>query len=242
MRILVADDEALARRRLIRMLGEMAGLEVVAEAANGREVLAEVARTHPDVVLLDIEMPELEGLSVARRLAPSTRVVFVTAYEEHAVRAFALDAVDYLLKPVRRERLAEALRRVSVRRASNEASSLAVVEDAVLLAEAARVVAHVRGTARFFDARHITRFWALDKYTAFLAEGEEQLTDEPLTALEERLSRFGFVRTHRAQLVRSSAIRSLRTRGGAAEACLADGQRVPVSRRMLYRLKHELGL
>jgi DNA-binding LytR/AlgR family response regulator len=231
--VLIADDEAPARRRLMRMLAEIGGVEIVGEASTGREVVRETERRCPDLLLLDIEMPELDGLDVARALSARCHVVFITAHQEHAIEAFDLEAVDYLLKPVTRERLAEALRRARVRRLA------AAPENG---AEMARVVTHTRGTKHLFDARRIAHFWAVDKYVAFHCEGEEHLTEESLSALEERLAPFGFVRVHRAHLVRRAAIRAITVQDRAVEARLQDGSAVPVSRRMVKRLKRELGL
>jgi DNA-binding LytR/AlgR family response regulator len=241
VRVLVADDEAPARRRLVRMLGDLGGIEVVGEAADGRAVLGMSERLHPDLVLLDIEMPELEGISVARRLAGSPAVIFVTAHEEHAVSAFAVDAVDYLVKPVRRQRLAEALRRAQARRAGLDEAIRSSAEVTRLEARA-RLVAHSGAAARIFDARRIGHFWALEKYTAFCADGGEHLSAESLSALEARLAPFGFIRVHRAHLVRRSSIRELRAARGVSQARLDDGRIVPVSRRMLKRLKRQLDL
>lgn len=242
MRVLVADDEAPARRRLVRMLGELGGIEVVGEAADGRAVLGMSERLHPDLILLDIEMPELEGISVARRLAAgSPAVIFVTAHEEHAVSAFAVDAVDYLVKPVRRERLAEALRRARARRAGLDEAIRSSAEVARLEVRA-RLVAHAGAAARFFDARRISHFWALEKYVAFRADGDEHLSAESLSALEARLAPFGFIRVHRSHLVRRSSIRELQAARGFSQARLDDGRVVPVSRRLLGRLKRQLDL
>ena len=120
MRVLIADDEPLARDRLRAMLGEIPGVEVVAEAGDGHAALHACAEHHPDMILLDISMPGIDGLETARHLAefdPRPVVVFCTAYDQHAVRAFAADAIDYLLKPVEPERLKQAVERVRARRA-----------------------------------------------------------------------------------------------------------------------------
>jgi DNA-binding LytR/AlgR family response regulator len=236
VRIVIADDEVPARRRLARLLAQAEGVELVGEAATGREALREAERTRPDAILLDIEMPDLRGLDVASRIDPGVAVVFVTAHEEHAVDAFDLAAVDYLLKPVRLERLIEALRRVRVRAAARAGAPPAVAGGAMPDDDAARIVASTRGVTRFFDARSIVRFWSADKYTAFEADGEEQLVEEPLSALEQRLAPLGFVRVHRAHLVRRAAIRELRALD-RPEIELTDGAAVPVSRRLLGGLR-----
>ena len=115
MKILIVDDEPPARRRLLSLVQELGFGAVVGEAANGREALERVAKAPPDVLLLDIRMPGIDGLEVARHLAAFDRppaVIFTTAYDQHALEAFEAHAVDYLLKPIRRDRLQEALERV----------------------------------------------------------------------------------------------------------------------------------
>ncbi len=240
MKVLVVDDEAPARRRLLDLLEELPGIEVVGEASDGLEALAAIERTHPDLVLLDIEMPELDGLSLAARYAELPAIIFVTAYSEHAVKAFDVHAVDYLLKPVRQERLVEALGRV--RSNGKRGPTFLGTLHRPAANEIPRVVVQERGAIRLFDARAINRFYASEKYTAFVCDGQEQLTQEPLLELEERLRPHGFMRVHRGELVRVSAIRSLRSEGGCHELDLVDGQTARVSRRLMSALKKELGL
>ena len=240
MRVVVVDDEPLARRRLIRMLAALGDVEVVADAADGGSALDAIARTRPDVLLLDIHMPGLDGLALAARYADLPPVVFITAHDEHAIRAFELGAIDYLLKPVRPARLAQAIERVRSRSGSARDGFAALAP--ALDTPAPRVVTSERGAIRLFDARAITRFRAIDKYTAFLADGEEHLTEEPLAALEDRLGGHGFVRVHRGELVALSAIESLDTAAGGLVVHLRDGQVARVSRRLVSALKAQLGL
>ena len=163
MRVLVVDDEPLARARVIRLLADVEDVEVVGEAGDGVEAQERIETLAPDLVLLDIDMPELDGMSLAERgdLPP---VIFTTAYAEHAVRAFGVDAVDYLLKPIAKERLTEALDRV--RR---------------LPVPPIQLQARFGDTVRIVDARGVARFTAKDKYTAFEIDGEELYLDESST-------------------------------------------------------------
>jgi DNA-binding LytR/AlgR family response regulator len=239
MKVVVADDEEPARRLLIRLLGQLGGISVVAEASNGIEALAAVGREAPELLLLDIDMPELDGLELAARYAHLPPVVFVTAHDEHALRAFEVGAIDYVLKPVQLERLATALARARERNASAAAPLEALLRTRGV--DGARVLAQERGELLIFDAMAIDRFYASDKYTMFSVDGREHLTEEPLTALEERLRAFGFLRVHRAELVRVAAIRALTSAPGGHQARLADGQIVRVSRRFLPELKRALG-
>jgi DNA-binding LytR/AlgR family response regulator len=221
------------------MLAELGGVEVAGEAANGREALERIDRLRPELLLLDIRMPELDGLALAARWTGLPPVIFVTAFDEHAIQAFEVGAIDYLLKPVRRERLEAAIERARTRILPAAESFRALPSREP---ELPRIITHEGGSTRLFDAREITRFWASDKYTLFLAEGKEQLTAEPLSALEERLRPFGFLRIHRAELVRAAAIRALSSESGIHEVELLDGQRARVSRRSIALLRAELGL
>jgi DNA-binding LytR/AlgR family response regulator len=245
VRALVVDDEGPARRRLARMLEALAGVTVVAELEDTAALLDALQRHTADVIFLDICMPGVDGMSFAQAHAGRLpELVFVTAHDRYAVSAFGVEALDYLLKPVRPERLAAAVERVR-RRMADDASAAATPPEggsAPLRGEGPRIVSGTRQLLELFDAREITRFWASDKYTLFRAGGAERLTEEPLTALEERLGRFGFVRVHRAELVRSDAVRALRLVDGHYELCLADGQCARVSRRALPAIRAALGL
>jgi DNA-binding LytR/AlgR family response regulator len=234
MKAIVVDDEAPARRRLARMLEEFAGVEVIDQLQDGDAVLHALASHTPDVLFLDVQMPGLDGLTLARRSRGLPPVVFVTAHDCYAVQAFAVDAVDYLLKPVRPERLIAAVERVRCRSG--------VVPAGVQEGPAVRVVTNARGAVRWFDAREITRFWAAEKYTLFRSDGVEQISEEPLQTLEQRLAGYGFVRVHRSELVRADAVLTLRVVEGGHEVVLSDGQVAKVSRRALFAIKHALGL
>lgn len=243
MKALIVDDEPLARRRLRRML-EGAGVEVVGEAEDGLQARDRIHKLEPDVVFLDIRMPRLDGLSLAAedrgRLPP---VVFVTAYDEYAVRAFDAEAVDYLLKPVAPERLARALDRVGKLTRSDAADRLeAVLERLHGERLPPRVSARAGATAFVFDAREIVRFSAIRKYVAFTHRGRDYLSEESLSALEERLARWSFMRVHRSELVNLARVVALHAEGTSATLELEGGVRVPVSRRRVTKLRRRLGL
>lgn len=235
-RVLVVDDEALARSRLIRLLREIPDIEVVGEAEDGRSALVAIDKLAPDVVFLDICMPGLDGLALAQAWTLLPPIVFCTGYDEHAVAAFEVNAVDYLLKPVRPHRLSLAIQRVRTRCAGSSAAALYAVSPVA----SPRIVSSTRGEIRFFDAREVTRFWAAEKYTLFLFNGSEQLTEESLTSLEQRLEPFGFLRIHRGELIRISAVRTFRELDGVAEVLLVDDQRARVSRRSVAAVKARL--
>jgi DNA-binding LytR/AlgR family response regulator len=249
IRALIVDDEPLARGRLARMLGRIADVEVVGQAADGVEARALVARLTPDVVLLDIQMPELDGLGLAAEggLPP---IIFTTAHRDHALRAFELAAVDYLLKPIEQPRLEAAIERVRARVAPRlGAAALRAVTEVVGSSASTsattptRLAATAGGVVRLFDPAELTRLWASDKYTLLTHGGREHVLDESLAQLEPLLAPHGFVRVHRAELVSLAAIRGLRPEpDGGATLELSDGQRARVSRRSLPALKAKLGV
>jgi DNA-binding LytR/AlgR family response regulator len=244
MRVLVVDDEPVARRRLVRMLEGMADVEVAGEAADGAQALARIEALRPDAVLLDIRMPGLDGLTLARTHEGLPPVIFTTAHEAHAVEAFEACAVDYLLKPVGRARLAQALAKVRLRGADHASvvRLLGELRERGRQAEERRIVAREGDSLRIFDAAHITRFFAADKYSVFVSEGKELLLEESLNALEERLGPHGFLRVHRAELVSLRHVRALHAEPGGAHLELTDGQRARVSRRTLPALRRALEL
>ena len=241
MRVLVVDDEAPARRRLIRMLEQLPDVEVVGEAVDGAHTIERVRATSPDLVLLDIDMPGLDGLAAADRL-PGVAVVFTTAHAEHAVRAFELRAIDYLLKPIGAARLKEAITRVRERGPAPPEALAAALARLLGSREPPRVSARKGSSVHVFDARAIGRFFAADKYTAFVHDGEEYLLEESLNALETRLGEHGFLRVHRRELVNLDRIRALHGEGASSHVELTDGTKVPVSRRSLPELRRRLGL
>ncbi|HEU4556843.1 MAG TPA: response regulator [Longimicrobium sp.] len=240
MRVLVVDDEPAARRRLALMLEEL-DEEVVGEAANGVEALEMARERRPDLLLLDIEMPEVDGFDVARHLpAPRPLLVFQTAYDEYALRAFEHAALDYLVKPVTLDSLRRAITRARER--LEEAPAPAAPSAEVL----AGVRASLRGEAprrrrllvregkghRLVPFENITRFTADEGVVfAYLDGGEKRLTDYTLAELEERAGD-AFVRASRGELVNAEAVeRIVRNGDGSATLGLRGGATVHVSRR-----------
>ncbi|WP_255216487.1 LytTR family DNA-binding domain-containing protein [Pseudenhygromyxa sp. WMMC2535] len=256
---MIVDDEAPARRRLRRMLERIEDVDVVAEAGDGVEALERLASHAPEALFLDIQMPGRDGLSLAR-VASLPPLVFVTAYDEHALAAFDVGAVDYLLKPVSRERLAAAVERLRERVAGPADAGLddlratlarlagpsvapAVASPAVASSGLApRVGAREGASVRLFEVAEIGRFWSADKYTLFRHGGREHVLDESLSELELRLSAHGFARVHRSELVNLAWVSALHQEPGGVELELRDGQRAPVSRRMVAKVKRDLGL
>ena len=240
---LVVDDEPPARQRLRRLLEAIEGLTIVGEADNGVAALEQIAALQPAVVFLDIEMPELDGLGVAAALSGGKpAIVFVTAYDEHALRAFELSAVDYVVKPVHAERLAAAVDKVRARRG-------AALDLGALLGKLGprpRRMA-VRCGAKYvvFDPERVCAIVAKDDYSAILVDGKELLADEPLDELMRRLDASQLLRVHRSAIVNLAFLRELVNDGDRRYvAVLSDAAatRVPVSRERLPALKAALGL
>jgi len=238
MRVLIVDDEPAARTRLAIMLEEL-DVEVAGEAANGLEALDDIARLRPDLLLLDIAMPEVDGFDVARRLPdPPPLIVFQTAYDEHALKAFEHAAIDYLVKPV----TLDALRR-AIDRARERTEPPASAPDPVLLTrlQAAlvptggggvrRVLARHRGGHRLLPIDTVILFYAERGVVRVRTTEKEYLTDYTLAELEERLG-VAFVRPNRSELVRIDHIVAIASNGdGSATLTLSDDSTVRVSRR-----------
>lgn len=228
MRILVVDDEAPARERLERLVGDIPDCASVASAADGAEAVRLAAALEPDVVLLDIRMPGIDGIEAARHIAaaePPPAIVFTTAYDEHAVDAFEARAVDYLVKPIRRERLERAL---AAARQPTRAQMAALAD-----AEArTQLCARIGGELQLVPVADVRYFRAEHKYVTVRHGGGETLLDESLKDLEQE---FGerFLRVHRGALVAPAWVGGLAqdTDGGAYVWFHDIPDTVPVSRR-----------
>jgi len=238
MKILIADDEALARERMRALLGEIGGMDVVAEAADGGAALSLAESTGADLVLLDIMMPVLDGLETARHLAALPEppaVVFCTAYDDHALAAFEASAVDYLVKPVRRERLAAALERARRFSGERHADLRARLPEA---RQRSHICARVRGSLKLVPIGEVVYFVAEDKYVLVHHDGGEVLIEESLKTLEDE---FGerFVRIHRNCLVARDRLLGLRRSGDGQSHVDVRGAAAPleVSRRNLAALR-----
>ncbi len=237
MRILIVDDEPPARARLRALLGELGVGEVVGEAGDGERALALAGEA--DVVLLDIRMPGMDGVEVARhlsRLAEPPAIVFVTAYESHALAAFETCAVAYLLKPVRREHLLAALERARTPTRAQLAELAARQGTA-----RSHVAATVGGSLRLVPVAEIRFLRAEQKYVTCRWPGGEVVLDESLAALEEELGE-RFVRVHRNALVAIAHVRALERLDGGRHAVRLDGVAEPieVSRRLLPTVRRRL--
>jgi two-component system LytT family response regulator len=238
LRIAIVDDEPLART-VVREFAEKLGVQVVAECANGFEAVKAVADLTPDLLFLDVQMPKLDGFEVLELLGRSVPVVFTTAYDQYALRAFDVHAVDYLLKPFSEERFAEALSRARARLAAKEELPVEeLVNDArprtgplerVLIRDGAQV--HV------LPVEKIDFVEAQDDYVCFKSEGKDYLKDQTMGALEAQLDPARFVRIHRSYLLNIERIARVELYAKDSRvAILRDGRRLPVSRAGYARL------
>ena len=220
MKILIVDDEAYARDKLRRLVAEHVADAVVSEARDGQDALECIQKQQPDLVFLDIQMPEMDGITVASQLtAPVPLIVFVTAYDQFALQAFDANAIDYLLKPYDEARFLRALQRVSERRAGVKKIQ---TEQHLLLNEKGRVT-----VIRLAD---IIRLEAADNYVMVHTAQQQHMMRQTLSGLQEKLCQ-GFVRCHRSHIVRLDQIAQvLPAQKGDAELLLLNGLHLPCSR------------
>lgn len=219
---LIADDEPAARRGVRQLLAAFPDFAVAGECRNGAEVLAALNTSAPDVVFLDIQMPGIDGFEVIkqRTVERMPAVVFLTAFDHFAIRAFETEALDYLVKPVSEARFAATMKRLEKRLRS---SSKPRPETIVVTTPRGATVLHLNEIDWIEAAGNYTQLWVGTR-SYFLRES--------LQLLEERVQPQGFIRVHRSALVRLEAVRELkRTRTGALVAILGSGVRVPISRR-----------
>lgn len=221
-KVVVADDEPAARRGVRQLLDAFPDFSVVGECRDGREVLESIVKLAPDVLFLDVQMPEIDGFEVIRRRTPERMpaTVFLTAFDQFAIRAFEAEALDYLVKPVSEGRFGATMRRLRRRLQTNAAP----IEPTI-------VVTTGRGTL-VIRLRDIDWIESADDYARVWVGGRSYLLRESLDSLEARVAAHGFVRAHRRALLRVAGVRALeRHRGGSTMALLASGARVSVSRR-----------
>lgn len=240
-RVLIVDDEPLARERLRALLGDLAVAVVVGEAASGLEAIEIALRERPDVVLLDIRMPGMDGLEAARHLSlldPAPAVVFTTAYDAHALAAFEANAIDYLLKPIRPERLRGALDKAG----ALSAARLAATGQARAAPQSrTHFSAPVKGSLRLVPVAEVRYLLAGQGYVSVFHPGGELLVEDSLRALEVELGE-DFLRIHRNTLVAVAHVTALeRAALGGASIVLRDvAQKLPVSRRLLGQVRRRL--
>jgi two-component system LytT family response regulator len=239
LRIAVVDDEPLARAVLCEFLAAEPNVEVVAQCANGFEAVKVVSELTPDLLLLDVQMPKLDGFEVLDLVGRDVTVVFTTAYDQYALRAFEVHAVDYLLKPISAERWREALARVRERlgRGERSASPGAMAAARAKEGHAHRVLVRDGPRVHVIAVEKIDFVQAQDDYVCFRSEGRDYLKEQTLAETETSLDPAVFVRIHRSYLL--NLARLVRVDQDEREnrvAVLTDGRRLPVSRAGYSRL------
>jgi two-component system LytT family response regulator len=200
-RAVIVDDEALARERVRTLLTGASGITVVAECSGGREAVEKILAERPDLVLLDVQMPDLDGFEVLEAVASEwlPAVIFVTAYDEYAIKAFDVHAIDYLLKPIEPERFRKALARVQKR------DLIAMLDERPI----DRLVIRTRSKVSFLKPSEIDWIEADGKHAILHAGRETHVVRHTLTRLEQRLASHGFVRVHRSAIVNVDRIKEL---------------------------------
>jgi len=233
MRVLIVDDEKLARERLRELLTEIGGHTVIGEATNGNEAVERAAELNPDVVLMDIRMPGMDGLEAAMHLMgmdDPPNVIFTTAYDQHALHAFEVNAVDYLLKPIRKDRLAAALEKA-------KKLTLEQLQDVNAAQESPQarthISVHLRGNIRLVPVKDILYFMADSKYVTIRTPSEEHLIEDSLVNLEKEFGDKMFLRIHRNALVATEYIKGIEksTAGNWQVALKGSEKKLDVSRR-----------
>ena len=241
MRVMIVDDEDLARGLVREFLAGHADVEIVAECANGFDAVKAISELEPELVFLDIQMPKLNGFEVVELAGRKTRYIFVTAYDQYALKAFEVHAVDYLLKPYSQQRFDEALAHA---RASlgNAPGVAAVVSEAgararplgrILIRDGARV--HVIASDK------IDYVEAQDDYVQIHSEGKGYLKNQRLSELESQLDPEVFVRIHRSYLLNIGCVSRIEQGKDSHSAILQDGTRIPVSRSGYQKVRNIIG-
>lgn len=240
IRAMIVDDEDLARQIIREMLKPHPEIEIVGECANGFDAVRMTGELKPDLLFLDVQMPKLDGFEVLELIARDIAVIFATAYDEHALRAFEVHAVDYLLKPFRAERFDAALERAKERigakmNASPEQLSAAARGPAEY---AERIVVKDGTRVHIIPADKLDYAEAQDDYIALASQGKKYLKQQTITSVEAALDPKNFVRIHRSYVVNLERVTRLEPYGRDTHvAILSDGTRLPVSRTGLKRLE-----
>jgi two-component system LytT family response regulator len=244
LRLVIADDEDLARSLVREYLKDSLDLEIVAECRNGFEAVKAVTELKPDLLMLDIQMPRLDGFEVLELIERETNVIFVTAYDQYAIRAFDVHAIDYLLKPFSAERLTEALDRArkKIERGEPTTTAALAAEARPPGTRADRILIRDGGDVHVVPMARIDYVEAQDDYVCFRAEGKRYLKQQTLGDVEAALDPARFVRIHRSYILNVDRLAKLELYAKDSHAAiLRDGTRLPVSRSGYSRLNAMIG-
>lgn len=244
LRVAIVDDEELARRVLREYLSGMPDIEVVAECANGFEAVKAVADLAPDLLVLDVQMPKLNGFEVLKLVSRDVAVIFATAHDEYAIRAFEVHAVDYLMKPFSAERLSASVTRARERLARRDPAPLAALSAAMRPAAASATRVLIREGARVdvLPVEQIDFVQAQDDYVSYASKGRRYLKEQTLAEVEASLDPARFVRVHRSYVINLDRLTRVELDDRENRiALLSTGDRIPVSRSGHARLGERLG-
>lgn len=249
MKVLIVDDEPLAREVIAQLLAEEEDVQIVGQAGSGEDAIEQIRASQPDLVFLDVQMPGCDGFGVIRAIGEDAmpQVVFATAFDEHALKAFEVHAVDYLLKPFSDERFAQALARARRVHQESKRSELAarlmelVAESDVARPKEQRFAIKSGGAVYFLDAEEIDWIEAANNSVRFHAGGKRHLMRATIRSVEEQLDEQAFARIHRSTIVRLDSIRKLVPQEhGDYLVVLRDGTELRMSRRRREELRARL--
>lgn len=238
LKTIIADDEVLARQKLRQLLADENDISIVGEGATALETIDLVQFTNPDLLFLDIQMPGMDAFDILSALAASTDatnmplVIFTTAFDQYAVRAFEINAVDYLLKPYSRQRLKEAVQRARTEIAAPHENGAANSTASTAASYTTRIVFKSKGRILFLPVTDIRWVGAEENYVRICTERESHLLRETMAHLEGRLDPSSFIRVHRSTIVNLQYVKEIRTdtQEGEPFVLMRDGQRLPLSR------------
>ena len=239
LKVVIIDDERLARNELRRMLGEFSDVEIIGEAANAAEGIEKIETLNPDLIFLDIQMPGKSGFDMLGMIDKAPHVIFVTAYDEYALKAFEVNALDYLMKPVEPQRLAEALLKV---RQKNE-EELTSYTNRSILSEHDQVFVKDGERCWFVKLSVVRLFESVGNYAKVFFGTNKPLILKSLNSLEERLDEKVFFRANRKHIVNMRMIEKIEPYfNGGLLIDLAGGEKIEVSRRQAVKFKEMMSL
>ena len=245
MRVAIVDDELLARSVLREYLARHDDIDIVAECANGFDAVKAIAELEPELVFLDIQMPRLDGFEVAELIGAKTKLIFVTAYDQYALKAFECHALDYLLKPFSEPRFEQALAHARANRGTPAASTTVQTlarEAATRAAPLARVLIRDGAKVHVIASARIDYIEAQDDYISIRSEGKSYLKSQTLAELETQLDPAKFLRVHRSYLLNIDGIRRIEAATKDSHVAIVhDDTRIPVSKAGYQKLKLLVG-
>jgi len=242
-RVLIVDDEPLARKAMALALAEFPEIEIIGECADGFEAVKVINKEKPEVVFLDVQMPKLDGFDVLELLDDPPFIVFVTAYNEYALKAFESHALDYILKPVKTERLGKTLERVEKRLIERKGQPVSQLLEQYQQHNTPleRILVRDRNRIHILPVKEISHVEAQDDYVAFYTKEKSYLKKETLSGLEKRLDGRWFVRIHRSYLLNIDYLSKIEPYAKDSKiAVLKDGKTLPISRSGYQRLMSHL--